>query len=148
MHLASYIARQFDAGRKTVGAAELAEAQGLALDYTQQVLHRLRDGGVLSSVRGPNGGYCLSRKAQEISLLDILLASEGESFEVMCETRPLSEHRCAPEVHCGIRHVWYGLREHVNEYLRGYSLADLAKEVSSEESLVKINSKPSRASAA
>ena len=108
-----------------IGAAEIANSQEIALQYAQQILLRLRDGGIVESVRGPHGGYRLARKSIEISLKDILLASEGHTFEVICETKPVNSVRCNSGGNCFLRPVWYGLRQHVDQYLLEYSLDKL-----------------------
>ena len=113
-----------------VGAAEIAEAQSIPLQYTQQILHRLRKGGVIKSIRGPHGGFCLARPAGNINLKEILHAAEGDTFEVICETdpvRPNAEHphRCSSDYNCSLRHVWYNLKTAVNQFLEAYTLERL-----------------------
>lgn len=118
-----------EGGRPIVGAAEIASAQEIALQYAQQILLRLRDGGVVESIRGPQGGYRLARHASEISLRDILLAAEGSTFEVICETKPLGQKkRCLNGCCCFLTEVWKGLREHVDSYLSSCSLERLVAE--------------------
>jgi len=125
LHCSMQLARREREGVTTVGAAEIAEEQEIALDYTQQILQRLRKGGIIESVRGPHGGYRLSRPAASITLGEILKASEGNTFEVICETKPLNEERCAPEMNCNLRHLWLELRDHVNTFLTNRSLLDI-----------------------
>jgi len=139
VHCSLYIAQRTNEGVAAVSAAEIAESQRIALQYTQQILQRLREGDVIKSVRGPRGGYLLARPAEEITLLDILVAAEGDSFELICQSRPLSETRCAPEAPCTLRPVWYGLREHVNQYLKDYTLAGILEQFSCASGLVQIS---------
>ncbi|MFN8388708.1 MAG: Rrf2 family transcriptional regulator [Bdellovibrionota bacterium] len=123
----AYIARCAANGAKMVGAAEIASAQGVDLQYAQQILQRLRRGGIIDSVRGPAGGYHLCRNANELTLLDILVAAEGDTFEVICDTKPIGAERCMPGNECGLRTIWFDLRDHVNSFLMRYTLEDLAK---------------------
>ena len=132
-----HLARQGREGVRVVSAAEIAEAQGIALQYTQQILLRLREGGVVESVRGPRGGFRLARPASELSLLDILLAAEGDTLEIICEQKPLSEARCATDARCLLRPVWYGLRDVVNSYLEAISVESLAED-GGQQTLVKL----------
>lgn len=125
VHILAFIAKQHEAGMASVGASRIAEDQGIARDYTLQVLHRLREGGLLTSTRGPHGGFSLSRSARDISLRDIMQAAEGATFEVICESKPLTAERCAPESLCGLRMVWYDLQDHINSYLETQSLEQL-----------------------
>lgn len=127
-HIAAYVARAHKAGRPLVAAAEIAESQKIALYYTQQILLRLKDGGVLESIRGPHGGYRLSRPSEQISLLDVLRASEGDTVNVICDSKPIDSERCAPNAQCGLRSVWYGLKAEVDAYLSKVTLDSLALE--------------------
>lgn len=125
VHCATFIATRQLAGSEAVPAVEIAEAQGIPVDYAQQILQRLRKNAIVRSLRGPQGGYLLTRPAKEITLRDILVASEGETFQVICETKPLNEERCSPGGQCNLRPLWHGLRRHVDEFLEKYTLEDL-----------------------
>ena len=59
-------------GPKTL--TELTHDQGISLSYLEQIFARLRKNGLVSGVRGPGGGYCLARKAEEITIADIITA--------------------------------------------------------------------------
>ena len=126
VHFSAQIANKEKAGTPIVGAAEIAQEQGVDVQYAQQILQRLRRGGIIDSVRGPQGGYKLTRPAGEITLLDILVAAEGDTFEIICETKPLGQDRCSAGATCGLRPIWYDLKEHVNGFLRSYTLEQLA----------------------
>ena len=127
VHILAFIATEQAKGATSVGASKIAEAQGIARDYTLQILQRLREGGLLESSRGPHGGFSLSRAASDITLGDILLAAEGETFAVICDTKPLTEQRCAADSHCGLRIVWNELRDHLELFLQAKSLQQLAE---------------------
>ena len=139
-----YLAQKSRTEPATVGAQELAQSQGIAIDYAQQILHRLRDGGILESMRGPGGGYRLARNPAEITLFDVFMAAEGNTIEIMCEAKPLSEARCAPEATCLLRPVWYGLRDKVNAYLASYTLSDIVGGMAAFEAPIQLG-KPNRA---
>ena len=108
-----------------VGAAEIAKTQSIPIKYAQQILHRLRKGGVIKSVRGPHGGFLLSKQAAQISLKDILYAAEGNTFQVICDEDPLSHHLCQSKENCGLHDVWCHLKESIDEVLSQRSLASL-----------------------
>jgi Rrf2 family protein len=119
-------------GELAIGAAEIAESQGIDLPYTQQILQRLRKGEVIESVRGPKGGYKLQRPPTEITLKDILYAVEGDTFQIICDHAPLhpeSEEpsRCSTRETCGLHGVWQDLRSAIDKLLEERTLADLFK---------------------
>ncbi len=108
-----------------VGASEIAENQGIPTQYAQQILHRLRKGGVIKSVRGPKGGFLLAKPASEISLHHILTAAEGHTFELICESDPVHEQSCVHAEACGLRTIWEELQGTINTFLSNRSLASI-----------------------
>lgn len=125
IHFATYLARQADEGRPTVGAAEIARSQGVDLQYTQQILQRLRRGGIIESVRGPSGGYRLKASPASITLFDIISATEGHTFESAQGAR--STERPHPNAAPGLERVWSDFKLYIDSYLRSCSLADLLR---------------------
>lgn len=131
-------------GGAPVGAAEIAETQGLDLQYTQQVLQRLRKGNVIESTRGPHGGYTLVRAPEEITLKDILYAAEGDTFEIICDSAPIhpdaeSPNRCADRNSCSLHGVWQDLRSAIDKLLEQRTLADLVRSQPGHPTLVQLS---------
>lgn len=120
-----YLAHCFKNDNSAIGAAEIAEMQYIPLQYTQQILQRLRKGEIIESVRGPHGGYRLTRSPEEISMKDILTAAEGATFEVICEVAPIYESNCGSDSPCGLGQVWAELRSEIDSYLESKSLATI-----------------------
>ncbi len=124
-----------------VGAVEIAESQGLDLQYTQQVLQRLRKGGVVESERGPRGGYRLARPPHSITLKDILYAAEGDTFQIICDYAPIHPNpdntsMCATKENCSLHGVWQELRQAIDDLLEHRSLADLMAQEARPSDLV------------
>ena len=69
----------FNSNGRPVRLQEISERQSISLHYLEQLFRRLRKGSVVKSVRGPGGGYVLSRSMDEISIKDVLL-SVGENI--------------------------------------------------------------------
>ena len=123
-----HLARRGEEGAGTVAARELAEAERLPGDYVEQILLRLRRAGLVESVRGARGGYRLARAAHEISVRDVMTASEHQTFEVNCATHPVDADRCGNGTSCSIRPVWQALQRRIDDLLEGISVADLMKQ--------------------
>jgi Rrf2 family protein len=121
-----------------VAAREIAETERLPGDYVEQILLRLRRAGLVESVRGAKGGYYLAKEPPDISMRDIMTASEHQTFEMNCATHPVDAERCHPTSGCTIRPVWYALQQRVDELLGSISLADLMKEDTQVQELVTI----------
>ena len=127
VHCAAFLAERATHELATASATEIASAQGIDLQYAQQILQRLRRGGIVESVRGHQGGYKLSRDPKDITLRQLLHAAEGQTFEVMCDHKPFKE-RCEPGAQCKLRLVWRDLKEHIDSFLDARNLAGLLSE--------------------
>jgi Rrf2 family iron-sulfur cluster assembly transcriptional regulator len=131
-------------GQGAVGAPEIAESQGLDLQYTQQVLHRLRKGEIVESVRGPKGGFRLTREPSAITLKEILYAAEGDTFEIICDYAPIrpsemEPNQCSTKETCGLHTVWVDLRDAINKLLAERTLEALAATMPPPKALVSIS---------
>ncbi|MBX7137854.1 MAG: Rrf2 family transcriptional regulator [Oligoflexia bacterium] len=119
-----FIARKGE-GAGAIGASEIAQTQDIPLQYAQQILHRLRKGGVIRSVRGPRGGFLLSMAPEETTLREILRAAEGDTFEVICESDPVNPDRCSSDNFCEMKSVWQELKQSIDRTLDSYTLASV-----------------------
>lgn len=132
------IANAHQRGVESVSASEIGAELNIQTDYVQQILQRLRKGGVVESLRGPHGGYKLARESGDITLGDILTACEGDVFQALCDTKPIDEHRCGNS--CGLRDIWGELGEHLALFFRSHRLSDLAKRLEQQDPLIQIAS--------
>ena len=135
-----HLARRGRSGTGPMAARELADSERLPPDYVEQILLRLRRAGLVESVRGAKGGYFLARPPAEISVRDVMAASEHQTFEVNCASHPVDAERCDPGGACSIRPVWHALQRRVDDLLTGISVADLMKEEARVQELVTITS--------
>jgi Rrf2 family protein len=118
-----HLARRY--GEGPVTGRDLASQERLPADYVEQILLRLRRAGIVSSVRGAHGGYALSRDPEEISIRDVVAASEHVTFDLHCVSHPVAAERCAESQSCSIRPVWLLLQQRIDEALESVHLADL-----------------------
>lgn len=119
LHLAKRVSEGPVTGR------DIAARERLPADYVEQILLRLRRADIVRSVRGARGGYQLSRGAAEISIRDVIHASELATFDLHCLTHPVDEERCAASHECSIRPVWVMLQRRIDDVLDSVSIADL-----------------------
>jgi Rrf2 family protein len=136
--IALHLARRGRGGGAPVAARELADLERLPADYVEQILLRLRRAGLVESVRGAKGGYYLAKDPVQISVRDVMTASEHQTFEINCDAHPVDAERCSPGASCNIRPVWVALQQRVDELLAGISLADLMKQAPQVQELVGI----------
>ena len=101
----------------------IARRRGLSEKYLERIVKMLSRAGIISSARGVRGGYCLAKDAREITLLEILEASEGELAPVPCLTR---ETDCGIEYgQCPTREVWGEMWEIIKKTAGEVTVADL-----------------------
>ncbi|MEZ5543392.1 MAG: Rrf2 family transcriptional regulator [Pseudomonadota bacterium] len=71
------LALQHDKGPVTL--ADISAQQSISISYLEQLFSRLRQHGLVTGMRGPGGGYCLARPAQEITIAEILATVDDVS---------------------------------------------------------------------
>ena len=111
----------FHSQKKPVTLTEIARRQTISLSYLEQLFARLRRAGIVSGVRGPGGGYKLSRSATEINIVDIILAVD----EQVDTTRCGGKANCQNNQPCLTHDLWVGLSEQIHDYLQGINLGAL-----------------------
>lgn len=106
-------------GPGPVKLTAIAARQGISLSYLEQLFRKLRQGGVVRSVRGPGGGYVLVRPAVEVRISEVIDAV-GEP--VCCAARG----KTGTAVASPLRDLWLGLEERIRDYFEAVTLADVA----------------------
>ena len=66
------------AGERSLSVRSIAEKETLSIRFLEQAMNRLKETGLIESIRGPYGGYRLARAPKEIKLSDVIYAMEGE----------------------------------------------------------------------
>jgi Rrf2 family transcriptional regulator, cysteine metabolism repressor len=99
---------------------EVANGQGIPANYLVQILLELKSKGIVSSVRGKEGGYLLARPPGQITLGDVLRAVHGGVFESPGQTDPT----CPPE----LRAAWAKLQAALDSAADAVTFAQLADE--------------------
>ncbi len=111
-------------GGGPVSTASLAAQQGVSEAYLEQLISALRKAGLVTSSRGAQGGYALSRPPEEINVGDILRVLEGSTTVIDCvgSERVTCDNACS----CSARPLWLRLQARINEVLSTTSLKDMA----------------------
>ena len=107
--------------KKPVTLTEIATRQTISLSYLEQLFSRLRKAGMVKGVRGPGGGYKLSRVAAEINIADIITAVDEPIDSTKCE----GKGDCQDGQSCLTHDLWTGLSDQIRNYLKGISLGEL-----------------------
>lgn len=111
---------------KPTALAEVADRQEISLSYLEQLFGRLRRSGLVTSVRGPGGGYMLARDPSDMRIADIILAVD----------EPIKATRCTPgsptgchshKGRCLTHDLWEELGNQIYLYLSSVTLADVCE---------------------
>ena len=107
---------------KPVALADIADRQEISLSYLEQLFGKLRRAGLVKSVRGPGGGYLLSRGAGEIRISDVITAVD----EPISATRCTKAEGChSDKARCLTHDLWQALSYQIHLYLSSVTLADV-----------------------
>jgi Rrf2 family iron-sulfur cluster assembly transcriptional regulator len=108
-------------GRGPVTLAGISERQRISLSYLEQLFGKLRRAGIVSSVRGPGGGYNLAQPAQRVTVADLIVAVDEPLDATQCG----GKENCLDDKRCMTHDLWARLNEKMYDYLASVTLADL-----------------------
>ena len=103
---------------------EISREMATPKSFLAKILQKLVKAGVIRSFRGVKGGFQLNRAPKDISLLDVIEATEGVVALNACA---VDSSVCGFSGTCGVHTVWVTLRGEVNDLLRKHTFADIAE---------------------
>ena len=114
-----------DTSGEPVRIKDVAERQEISVKYLEQIVSILAKAGYVRSIRGPQGGYRLSREPEDYTVGMILRLTEGSLTQVECaEAEPGA---CSREDTCVTRKLWKELDEAIRSVVDKYTLEDLVQ---------------------
>jgi len=116
------IAKGYKSGPVTI--KEISTAQEVSVAYLEQILNKLRKAGLIVSVKGPGGGYVLSKGPEDISIGAILRELEGPVAITSCLD---PKEGCLRVDGCVTHLLWKSLGENIEAFLDNMTLRDLLK---------------------
>ncbi len=120
---------------KLYNAEQLCSCLEIPYRYLRKQLTKLTKSGLLISHQGKNGGYKMSRPSEEISLWEIVEATEGVQAQHECL---LGFDDCVFGAKCSLREKWKTVQDSINEMLKSTTLAEL-RESGSHKFIIKHN---------
>lgn len=113
-------------GNERAGAAEISEQTSVSTRFALKILHKLVTGGIVRSYKGANGGYTLARKAENITLRDVIELIDGPLAISKCID---DSHQCSREgvdkSECVLYHIFCRINDGVATKLELISVADV-----------------------
>ena len=110
-------------GSQPVALNEISERQNISLSYLEQLFGKLRRRALVTSVRGPGGGYRISRSTESITVGEIIRAVD----ETVDATQCGGLKNCKDDKECITHELWTGLNEHIFDYMDTVKLSDLVE---------------------
>jgi Rrf2 family iron-sulfur cluster assembly transcriptional regulator len=107
-----------------VPLADISERQGISLSYLEQLFARLRRNGLVSSVRGPGGGYRLGLDADEIAVSMVIHAVDESVDATKCQ----GTGGCQDGGRCLTHSLWEDLSDRISAFLDSITLGSLMRE--------------------
>lgn len=104
-----------------VSLAEISERQDISLSYLEQLFSKLRRAELVTSMRGPGGGYQLKRPAENIAMADIILAVDESVDTTSCGGKA----DCHDRRRCLTHDLWTDLSQQIHGFLANITLADM-----------------------
>jgi Rrf2 family transcriptional regulator, iron-sulfur cluster assembly transcription factor len=115
-----------NANGRPVTLADIAGRQEISLSYLEQLFGKMRKAGLVTSVRGPGGGYLLSRASDEMRVADIILAVDEPIKATRCT--PGSPNGChSRRGRCLTHDLWEELGNQIYLFLNAVTLADICE---------------------
>lgn len=104
-----------------VTLADIADRQGISLSYLEQLFSRLRKKQLVSSVRGPGGGYSLAGDASSVHIAEVITAVDEKVDAMRCGGKA----NCHNNERCLTHDLWRDLSDRIYDYLSDITLQDL-----------------------
>ena len=113
-------------GKGPVTLSGISQRQAISLSYLEQLFGKLRRHEIVESIRGPGGGYSLARRADKVTVADIIIAVDEPLDATQCGGKENCHGAdAATGVRCMTHELWATLNEKMVDYLDSVSLQDL-----------------------
>ncbi len=117
-------------GDGPVTLGDISERRRISLSYLEQLFGKLRRKALVSSVRGPGGGYLLAKPASVMSVGEIIKAVDEPIDATQCG----GKENCHDEHKCITHDLWMDLNRHIFDYLGSVTLSELVERQKSDSS--------------
>ena len=116
----------YNSGSLPAQIQDISRRQEISPRYLEQIFQSLKKAGILKSKRGPQGGYCLSRSPEEITVKEVVTATEGDMVLVDCVNGKKKRKKACPfNGSCVTQTVWEEASAKLNDYFATLTLKTL-----------------------
>jgi Rrf2 family iron-sulfur cluster assembly transcriptional regulator len=109
---------------------DISARQSISPRYIEQIFQKLKKAGIIRSIRGPTGGYYLTRRPEEITVGDVIRAVDGKNIQlVFCMgDKRTSRKSCERLGKCVVKDVWAEASQKLMDYFDSVTLNDICEE--------------------
>ncbi len=115
----------YNAGNLPAQVQDISRRQGISPRYLEQIFQGLKRAGILKSKRGPQGGYCLAKKPEDITVAEVLVATERDINLVECAGKRQKKSECCFNGSCVTQDLWSEASNQLLSYFSGITVKDL-----------------------
>lgn len=115
----------YNCGTESCQIQDISRRQNISQRYLEQIFQSLKKAGILKSKRGPQGGYILAKSPKEITVRDIISATEGDLLLVECATSGRKRIPCDIDGICATQSVWQEAAQLLDNFFATLTLHDL-----------------------
>lgn len=109
-------------GNGPIKRKTLVEILDIPDSYLENILVSMKNGGIITTIRGANGGYQLAKSPKDYTIYDVIKAMGGGEAPVKCLDDPTS---CNKVDSCATRVVWKKMKEAMDTVLKEFTLQEL-----------------------
>ena len=117
-----------------ISLPEIAERQSISLSYLEQLFSRLKRNGLVESIKGPGGGYKLSKNANDIVISDVIKAVDESVETTACN----GKSNCHNNQQCLSHNLWEDLGAEINNFLSDVTLQQVILKNNSNAKEIKL----------
>lgn len=130
---------KFSKNDQMIGIKKISEDLGLSSPFLGKILQNLVKQKLLISTKGPNGGFALAKKTNEITLYDIVIKVDGEEFFTNCliSLEPCRTHDPSKPL-CPVHAQYDKLREEIAAFYKETTLEIIAKDIEKYDDIMKL----------
>ena len=130
---------KFSEDDKRIGIKKISEELSLSSPFLGKILQNLVKQKILVSTKGPNGGFALAKKPEDVTLWDIVIKVDGEEFFTNCliSLEPCKTHDPSKPL-CPVHGQYDKLRKEISNFYQNTTLEVISKDIDKFEDLVKL----------
>jgi Rrf2 family iron-sulfur cluster assembly transcriptional regulator len=117
----------YHGGGEGAQVKDIARRQDISPRYLEQIFQKLRNAGIITSKRGPQGGYSLAKSPADIKVGEIIRVTEGGLEPVFCVHPEKSGKDCDRIAECVTRLIWKEAGERLGEFFDSVTIQDLCE---------------------